>query len=183
MIRHTLLAAAVTIALSNSVISADEYALRRTRLGPPMGVANLAQGNDWNSDYVCSFQVFGKPKIPVALNFTTYMYSLSQERLAKSPDWDESDPNPPVSARDALKLAKAAIKTHGIEIPDRDDQTMSQTTYDLQLQSYRGKWVWAVIFHPTRTHAQGPIPAFVLMDRTVLEPTPFPPRTAQITNR
>ena len=148
----------LTMLLASCTNVLAQFLDRRTHLAPPMGAFNGDDYEQWDEIY-CRTQIFTEDGTS-----TTFTAELSRERLEKTPDWDGLDPK--VSPGTALHLAKRQF----INLKPFGD---CKYRYELQLQQYWGKWLWATVFTPIDEHGlRGDInfPVFVLMDGAALRP-------------
>jgi hypothetical protein len=100
-----------------------------------------------------------------------YQTSLSLDATLRSSQWNSDDDNPPVSARKAIKLATAALKTVA---HDTSDWRWSLDSISLEHDSDQDKWFWEANFYaPGSGRSQDYLVIFVLMDGSVIKPVPF----------
>ena len=98
-----------------------------------------------------------------------YRYRIPKDSVSRSPAWLPSQPNPPLPARKALKLAN--------DFADRaligDPQTRRVfARLDLTPAGQKDKWLWIAVYE-WRASGTGPVPwafAIILMDGTVVKP-------------
>jgi hypothetical protein len=102
-----------------------------------------------------------------------YASTVGKQQLAASPDWEENDPNPPLSARRALALAEAAASRI---LKNGGDKDLERLCDAAKLMPLGGKkWCWDVRYEwrPRRGAWDGPpyhFDVFILMDGSVVEP-------------
>jgi hypothetical protein len=150
--------------LAMTSLGSAQYLDRRTHLAPPMGAFQSEDLEAWDS-LGCRVSIFtmdGKPRY--------FQYTLSRERMEKTPSWDATELDPNLSPGVALRLARRqfeSLKPYGD----------CEYKYELQLQSYWGKWLWAVIFTPVsaKLRTEQGFPVFVLMDGGTLKSTEVTP--------
>lgn len=108
----------------------------------------------------------------------TYLSTLTDEALKKTPSWVKGAENPPVSARSAIKLA-TAVKDRLVK--DSGRWKWHYFCIHLQYRDYSEgkKWYWRVRFEAL---SDGSLPAvpptvevFVLMDGTTTKPVEYKP--------
>ena len=106
-----------------------------------------------------------------------YEYTMTAERIDRAPQWNERiEPNPPVSAAEAIIKSKACIE----KIPTGSTAGLGLTPEnywelrELGLRKVLHGWAWDVSYQLT---SRGPMTGdwpimdcWVLMDGTVLEP-------------
>lgn len=132
----------------------------RTHLAPPMGAMNAPNIDAWDkiSCRVSPSHLNGESR--------TFVYTLTRERIERTTDWVDGELDPKLSPGSALILAKrkfATLKPFGD----------SNYRFELHMQQYWNKWLWAVMFFPTETDGvtiDSVFPVFVLMDGTTLRP-------------
>jgi hypothetical protein len=106
-----------------------------------------------------------------------YCCEISRESLAKSPSWDTTTDNPPLSPGKAVRLANA-LKDKFVK--DSRDFKWHLISADLENDWWSGedagkKWWWSVKYEAhVRVGGESGIPnhltLIVLMDGTVIEP-------------
>jgi hypothetical protein len=105
-----------------------------------------------------------------------YRSTVTPAVLAKTPVWDEKDENPPVSARQAIKLADKARERI---VKDTDDWKWHRE--HVELHEFFGRWYWTVRYRAYNTDivfyvTLPELTLVVLMDGTVIEPTIVEPK-------
>ena len=92
--------------------------------------------------------------------------TVSSERLEACTDWNSNQPNPPVSASAAIKLADATIPTLAFPGPSGIWQRQTVT-----LTPINKHWCWIVRYQAAENSAlSGGFSIVVLMDGSVLKP-------------
>jgi hypothetical protein len=119
----------------------------------------------------------GSEENTLAFNFQ-YSTKISEETLSRAPAWDRRDPNPPLSAVDAMVRADH-VRNRLIKDKKLEPEGGASGGYWelvsaelIPLDASIGKWSWRVRFHYRRSGTGPPdeLALFVLMDGTVIEP-------------
>jgi len=102
-----------------------------------------------------------------------FVTTISDDLVEKSPAWDRTEANPPVSAKSALGIAEQFRRERLKGAPGWQWQLQSLALLPLDGQS--NKWCWSVTFVANRVEggSSGIPPVFtvvVLMDREVIVP-------------
>lgn len=100
-----------------------------------------------------------------------YIYRISSDAVNRSPAWLAGSPDPPLSARTALKRANEFADRALIGRPEARRELSS---LDLTPTGRKDKWLWIAVYEwwPNRG-GTGPVPkayAIILMDETVIAP-------------
>lgn len=141
--------------------SIAQFVDSRTHLTPPMGALRAHDMNAWD-EIGCRLSTHDAQDG----ESIAYIYTLSRKRIEKTPKWEADQLDPKVSPGVALHFAKRkfeALQPWG----------NSNYTYELHLQQYWDRWLWAVIFRHAETQGvteDKVFPIFVLMDGAVLKP-------------
>ena len=98
----------------------------------------------------------------------TYVAKLWSSKVLQTPEWDENDENPPVSARKALALAKKT-RDSTVELPSGFEWKHPE----LFLRSIEGRWVWFVYYYATPEKADSELPPSVML-MILMDGTPVP---------
>ncbi len=99
---------------------------------------------------------------------------ITAEALERTPAWNESNPNPPLSARSAMQLAD---QLKGKLVHDTEDGQWGRVAMELRLAT-ADHWYWLARYE-LDTGTTGPIPdliILVLMDGAVVTPRTYPER-------
>lgn len=100
-------------------------------------------------------------------NHQGYVTTLDIARLAATPNWDENDENPPLSARKAVAAARKLMDDLQ---PYGEDTELTSPVLKLRDDS-GGHWFWVVYFSANDFRQfLSTFPVVVLMDGTVVEP-------------
>jgi hypothetical protein len=100
-----------------------------------------------------------------------YITTLSDEVLERTPKWNETDENPPVSARKAISLANGLAD----KLEPDNDANWKRRLEGIQLCQKGQNWFWQAEYEwRPRIGGLGGLPPFltiiVLMDGTVVQP-------------
>lgn len=99
---------------------------------------------------------------------------ITAEALGRTPSWNDSNPNPPLSARDAMRLAD---QLKGKLVQDTEDGRWGRVAMELRLAT-ADHWYWLARYE-LEADGTGPTPdliILVLMDGTVITPQVYPKR-------
>jgi hypothetical protein len=94
---------------------------------------------------------------------TIYVVTVSEKDVAGTPEWRDDQPNPPWSARKAMKLAsETAPKFPGFP----------WHVASVSLEEFSGRWFWLVKLKTRQTdrYLSQELQWVVLMDGTIIEP-------------
>ena len=102
-----------------------------------------------------------------------YVSTITSKIRDSSPDWADTSPNPPISARKAMKLAKATLDA---TLKEKIDPILARNLVGVTLVPLdEKKWCWEVSYEwHRRVGGESGIPCdfrvFVLMNGTVVQP-------------
>lgn len=100
-----------------------------------------------------------------------YASTITQQMGESSPDWVETEANPPLPARKALTLAETSLRAM---LKDKDVESPERHLEGVSLIPFGGrKWCWDVhyVWYPRGVGLSGTRPdfhVFILMDGTVI---------------
>jgi len=116
-------------------------------------------------DFTLRSSAFGK----------TYVSAVSEAKLLDSPAWADDKPNPPVSARSAMNLARIVLDA-AIELPEDCEWHQGSLHLMVPPLSDQQRWIWLVYYYGSKKTGVTPgtgshkIALIVLMDGTVVKP-------------
>ena len=125
---------------------------------------------------LCSVGLAGRAQVRATYNNyhagNRYDFEIGDEPLAKSPAWSEDQDCPPLTARTAIKTAKAQMQ----QLFDDADKW---TNRSFQLTQIGDRWVYLVEFAEPRPpgvseHSYSPFRIPVLMNGETIEPKVSP---------
>ena len=115
------------------------------------------------------------PVVTVSSSDNTYSFEFRQHALKASPNWPESEKNPPLAVRDAIQIADqicASLNSANRNKWKFDSLCLSHLNSgfrDLRTRNSSTKWCYIVHFRPTNAYRQTELVTFmILMDGTVL---------------